>query len=69
VALTPVVIETWYCGCCGAVAGYGDRPLLWCPRCREHVLPSDGCPLPLHLRTWYAQSGEDCPFSPIDKPW
>lgn len=66
-----ITIETWWCGCCGNVAAYSNRIELWCPRCVDHLLPSSGwCPdrgeaIPAEDRTWFAQTGRDCPFTPI----
>ncbi len=55
--------EKWYCGCCG-----GDLPeqtAIWCNKCLHHVLHRRrGCTpgFGMEDRTWFAQTGEDCPF-------
>lgn len=59
--------EQLYCGCCGNEIGPSTRSDPdWCARCRSHVLPYRreiiGCgPGPWTL-TWFAQTGEDCPY-------
>lgn len=59
--------EQVYCGCCGNEIGQSTRSDPdWCARCRSHVLPYrrevTGCRTPACELTWFAQTGEDCPF-------
>lgn len=47
--------EQDYCGCCGRATG---GP--WCLGCRTHISPRQT--LPLWDRTYFAQTGLDCPL-------
>jgi len=51
-----------YCGCCGNET---DADRLWCDRCEGHV--SDAF-VSIWDRTYFAQHGTDCPFTPYVAP-
>lgn len=50
-----------YCGCCGNEI---DGEALWCERCQPHV----GQVGHLWNRTYFARTGEDCPFAVATDP-
>lgn len=56
-----------YCGCCGNEIGQSTRSDPdWCRRCVPHIIAKrrdiTGCYSPSWERTWFAQTGQDCPF-------
>lgn len=59
--------ERLYCGCCGNPIGANARTDNdWCSRCRPHIARArrevGGCFTPVWERTYFAQTGEDCPW-------
>jgi hypothetical protein len=46
------------CGCCGRGILRGTSE--WCTDCLPHIDTNEG---PLWQQTWFAQNGNDCPFT------
>ena len=48
-----------FCGCCGRPSGNSWISEPWCRDCSGHVLKLGGAQWD---RTWFAQTGQECPF-------
>ena len=53
-----IVIELWYCGCCGNTIGPGVDPIWWCEACEPHIGASGHA----WERTYFALTGKPCPY-------